>query len=208
MRSEVIGFRTNAARAFQNPWLAVGVMRALIRGWLYGIKYRILGRRVVIGRRFRVVGRLDIQGPGTVIFGDDCTVVGSRLAPVTPYTHSSEAILKFGNHVVLNGTRFGCQQRIEVGERSLLADARITDTDFHALDARGKHRWQTSGVTKPVLIGPNVWICAGAMILKGVTIGANSVVAAGSVVTDAVAPNVVVAGNPARVVKQLETNSN
>jgi acetyltransferase-like isoleucine patch superfamily enzyme len=208
MQLHVIGFRAGATRALQNPWLAIGVMRALVRGWLYGVKYRIQCRRVVIGRRFRVVGHLDIQGPGTVIFGDDCTVVGSRLAPVTPYTHSSEAILQFGNRVVLNGTRFGCQQRIEVGEGSLLADARIADTDFHALDARGKHRWQTSGVTKPVLIGPNVWICAGAMILKGVTIGANSVVAAGSVVTDAVAPNVVVAGNPARVVKQLETNSN
>jgi acetyltransferase-like isoleucine patch superfamily enzyme len=135
-------------------------------------------------------------------------VVGSRLSPVTPYTHSPEAVLRFGNRVVLNGTRFGCQQRIEVGEGSLLADARITDTDFHALDTRGKHRWQTTGITKPVLIGPNVWICAGAMILKGVTIGGNSVVAAGSVVTADVAPNVLVAGNPARVVKQLETSPN
>jgi acetyltransferase-like isoleucine patch superfamily enzyme len=78
------------------------------------------------------------------------------------------------------------------------------DTDFHMLDARGKHRWQTTGVSKPVLIGPNVWVCADAMILKGVTIGANSVVAAGSVVTADILPNVVVAGNPARVVKQLD----
>jgi maltose O-acetyltransferase len=205
---DVIGFRSSTARALQHPWLALGVARELVRGWLYGLRYRILRRRVVIGRRFRVVGHLDIKGPGTVIFGDNCMVVSSRLSPVTPYTHSPEAVLRFGNRVVLNGTRFGCQQRIEIGEGSLLADARITDTDFHALDTRGKHRWQTTGATKPVLIGPNVWICAGAMILKGVTIGGNSVVAAGSVVTADVASNVLVAGNPARVVKQLESSPN
>src|SRR5947208_13200379 len=94
-------------------------------------------------------------------------------------------------------------QRIEVGESCLLADARIMDSDFHALEPQGKLRWQTSGVAKPVIIGPNVWVCAGAIILKGVTIGANSVVAAGAVVARDVPPNTVVAGNPARVVKRL-----
>ena len=161
-----------------------------------------------IGRRFRVIGRLDIQGPGTTIFGDDCIVVGSRMAPVTPYTHLPEAVLQFGNRVVLNGTRFGCQQRIEVGEGCLLADARIMDTDFHALDAHGKHRWQTSGVAKPVIIGPNAWVCSGAMILKGVAVGANSVIAAGAVVTKDVPPYSVVAGNPALVVKRLAKAEN
>ena len=77
------------------------------------------------------------------------------------------------------------------------------DTDFHALETQGKHRWQTIGVTKPVVLGPNVWVCTGAMILKGVTIGPYSVVAAGAVVSGDVPPNVVVAGNPAQVVKRL-----
>jgi acetyltransferase-like isoleucine patch superfamily enzyme len=194
------------ASVYRQPGRALGAAGALLRGWMYRVKYQLLGRRLLIGRRFKVIGRLDIYGPGMVIFGDDCIVVGSRLAPVTPYTHSSEAVLQFGNRVVVNGTRFGCQQRIEVGEGSLLADARIMDSDFHAVDAPGRDRWQTTGVSKPVLIGPNVWVCAGAMILKGVTIGANSVVAAGSVVTDDVPPNVVVAGNPARIVKQLGKN--
>lgn len=190
-------------RAYSQPGHAITVAGAMLRGRLYAMKYQLLRRRVRVGRRFRVVGRLDIQGPGTVIFGDDCIVIGSRLAPVTPYTHSAEAVLRFANRVVLNGTRFGCMQRIEVGEGCLLADARIMDADFHALEPQGKHRWQTSGVTKPVIIGPNVWVCAGAMILKGVAVGANSVIAAGAVVARDIPPNVVVAGNPARVVKQL-----
>ena len=184
--------------------MALDVTRMLFGGWYYRVKYKIFGKQVFIGKRFRVEGCLDIRGPGTVIFGNDCTVVSSRMTPVTPYTHSSEATIQFGNRVVVSGTRFGCMQRIEVGEGCLLGDARIMDSDFHALEPQGKHRWLTSGVAKPVIIGPNVWVCAGAMILKGVSIGANSVVAAGAVVARDVPPNTVVAGNPARVVKRLQ----
>ena len=175
----------------------------LVRGYYVKVRCRIFKRQVLIGRHFMVEGSLEIRGPGRVVFGDHCTVVGSVRAPVTPYTHAPEAEIIFGNRVVTNGTRFGCRQRIEIGEGCLLADARIMDTDFHALDPQGKHRWQTVGKSKPVVLGPNVWVCAGAMVLKGVTIGANSVVAAGAVVTRDVPPNVVVDGNPARVVKRL-----
>ena len=55
-----------------------------------------------------------------------------------------------------------------------------------------------------VRIKKNVWIGAGAIILPGVTIGENAIVGAGSVVTKDVAPNTVVAGNPARFIKQLD----
>ncbi|HEX8899049.1 MAG TPA: DapH/DapD/GlmU-related protein, partial [Chthoniobacterales bacterium] len=56
----------------------------------------------------------------------------------------------------------------------------------------------------PVIISDNVWIGMNAVILKGVTIGENSVVAAGAVVTKSVPANVVVAGNPAVITKQLD----
>ena len=58
--------------------------------------------------------------------------------------------------------------------------------------------------TAPVKIGDNVWIGMNAVILKGVIIGDNSVVAAGAVVTKSIAPNTIVAGNPAIVVKTFE----
>ena len=61
------------------------------------------------------------------------------------------------------------------------------------------------GVTigKPIAIRKNVWIAAGATVIGGVTIGENSVVAAGSVVTKDVSPNTLVAGNPARVIRAI-----
>lgn len=57
---------------------------------------------------------------------------------------------------------------------------------------------------KDVRIKKNAWIGAGAIILPGVTIGENAIVGAGSVVTKDVTPNTIVAGNPARVIKQLD----
>lgn len=191
------------AQGWRNPVAALGVARMLSRGWYYRLQCRLRGQRVRFGKNFRVAGRLDIRGPGTVVFGNDCTVVATRLAPVTPYTHSPQAVIQFGHRVVLNGTRLGCSQRIDVAEDCLLADARVFDTDFHALESAGRRRWHTTGVTKPVTIGPDVWIGAGAMILKGVSIGAHAVVGAGSVVTREVPAWAVVAGNPARVVKYL-----
>ena len=58
-------------------------------------------------------------------------------------------------------------------------------------------------IGKPIVIERNVWIAAGATIVGGVTVGENSVVAAGSVVTRDVPPNTLVAGNPARVVRSI-----
>ena len=77
--------------------------------------------------------------------------------------------------------------------------------DAQALAPYFKHRPPRPKLkTAPVKIGDNVWIGMNAVILKGVTIGENSVVAAGSVVTKSVESNAVVAGNPATVVKRFD----
>ena len=58
-------------------------------------------------------------------------------------------------------------------------------------------------IAKPIVIERNVWIAAGATIIGGVTVGENSVVAAGSVVTRDVPPNALAGGNPARVIRSI-----
>jgi acetyltransferase-like isoleucine patch superfamily enzyme len=58
-------------------------------------------------------------------------------------------------------------------------------------------------IAKPIAIERNVWIAAGATIIGGVTVGENSVVAAGAVVTRDVPPNTLVGGNPARVIRSI-----
>lgn len=190
-------------RSLANPGAAIRTARAYARGEFYRRLYRVRGQRVVIGRSFRVWGSLEIRGPGTVIFGDHCNVVSSRMQPTTIFTHDPDAVIRFGDRVQLTGTRFGCARSIEIGDMAGLSDARIMDTDFHALEVYDQPRYNTRGVSKPIVMERNVWIGAGAMVLKGVRVGENSVVAAGAVVAQTVPANAVVFGNPARVVWRL-----
>jgi acetyltransferase-like isoleucine patch superfamily enzyme len=80
----------------------------------------------------------------------------------------------------------------------------ITDSDWHTVYDRTQ---RSPEQPTPVHIGDNVWLGDHATVLKGVTIGDNSVVAARAVVTRDVPANVIVAGNPARVVKELDPSA-
>jgi acetyltransferase-like isoleucine patch superfamily enzyme len=203
----VMNFTATLRKVRKRPFHALRVASLLGRGHYYRIKFRLLGRRVIIGRRFRVLGKLDIRGPGTVIFGDDCFVSSTYLQPTTPWTHAPDAVIRFGNGVGLAGTRLGCQGLIEVGNNCGLSDARILDSDFHNARDTSGDRQNSAAVTQPVVIGNNVWLGAGSMILKGVTIGDNSVVGAGAVVATHVPSNVIVFGNPAKVIWKLSSQT-
>lgn len=124
---------------------------------------------------------------------------------------------KIGDFTLLNGALIMADERVEIGQHCLVSwNVGIADSDFHPIDA-AQRRIDTMALapfysdrpprpelkTAPVIIKDNVWIGMNAIILKGVTIGENSVVAAGAVVSKSVPTNVVVAGNPAVVVKQL-----
>ncbi|MBW9199773.1 acyltransferase [Bacteroidales bacterium SW299] len=95
------------------------------------------------------------------------------------------------------------KDRIEIGENSTLAFrvTILTTANPNAPYNLLKNIYQP--VSKPVIIGDNVWIGACSVILPGVTIGNMSVVAAGSVVTKDVPPHVLVAGVPARIIKNI-----
>jgi acetyltransferase-like isoleucine patch superfamily enzyme len=129
-----------------------------------------------------------------------------------------EGLCTIGDFTLLNGALIMVEEKIEIGSHCLVSwNVGIADSDFHPLepaqrliDAHAlapffKDRPPRPKLkTAPVIISNNVWIGMNATILKGVTVGENSVVAAGSVVTKSVPPNVVVAGNPAIVVKKFE----
>lgn len=93
---------------------------------------------------------------------------------------------------------------VRIGDRVLLAPAVQIYTATHPLDASTRVAGLESG--QPVTIGNDVWIGGGAIILPGVTIGDRAVIGAGSIVTRDVPADVVVAGNPARVLRTLPTS--
>jgi carbonic anhydrase/acetyltransferase-like protein (isoleucine patch superfamily) len=99
------------------------------------------------------------------------------------------------------GSRISASDQITIGNGVMLANGSyVTDSDWHTIYDRTVRDDRAS----PVTIGDNVWLGDHATVLKGVTIGENSVVAARAVVTRDVPANVVVAGNPAKVVKELD----
>lgn len=120
-------------------------------------------------------------------------------------TDRPNAQLLIGDQVGMSGVIICASERISIGDRVLLgADCAIYDTDFHPLDAQARLVNDLSKVgVKPVVVGSDVWIGARAIVLKGVTIGDGAIIAAGAVVTRDVPPGAIVAGVPAKVVRQL-----
>jgi acetyltransferase-like isoleucine patch superfamily enzyme len=123
--------------------------------------------------------------------------------PVVLATRSPGARLHIGDDCGFTGTTLVAAERIEIGHRVAVgANTTITDTDFHPLNPLERQRDFLAGKHAPVIIEDDVFIGMHSLILKGVTIGKSSVVGAGSVVSRDVPPGVVVAGNPAQVVRQ------
>ena len=108
--------------------------------------------------------------------------------------------LKLGKNIIINkGATILPVGIVEIEDNVLIApDVKITTINHDLYDRHGKC------YMKKITIKNNAWICMGAIICPGVTIGENSVVAAGAVVTKDVPANTVVAGNPAKIIKKLD----
>ena len=115
------------------------------------------------------------------------------------------ARLVIGDHVGISGVIIYCTEEIIVGDHvNLGIGVRIYDTDFHPIDADARRRNEKNIINSaPIRIHDDAWIGANAIILKGVTVGARSIVGAGAVVARDVPSDTIVAGNPARVVKTI-----
>lgn len=109
--------------------------------------------------------------------------------------------IKIGKNVFINsGCCFQDQGGIEIGDNVLIGQQVVIATINHDLNPEKRKNM----LSAPVKIGNRVWIGAHATILSGVTVGDNSVIAAGAVVTKDVPENAVVAGVPARIIKRIE----
>lgn len=196
-------FNRSVKRLKKQPYLLLPGVIAYIRGLYYKVKFKVLLKRVKIGMHFRVYGRLIITGPGLVIFGKDCFVLSQMTKTVRITTQLPNSKVIIGDHVGLNGTSIVCYGRIVIDEYSNIADAYITDSSAHPLTTDRRLYTAADIPTDEVHIGKNVWISTHVVILKGVHIGENSVVAACSLVRKSLPPNIMAAGMPAEVIREV-----
>lgn len=141
--------------------------------------------------------------------GDDSALYGSLYV-------TSNGIIEIGDHFYLGNNSFiGAEQSIRIGRCVIISnDVRIYDNNNHPTSPKAREIMSLNGFSNdnwawhhaacaPVVIEDNVWIGQYSSILKGVTIGKGSIVATRAVVTKDVPPYSIVAGNPAKVVKQI-----
>ena len=112
-------------------------------------------------------------------------------------------MLSIGKNVGISGSTIYAMKEICIGDNTFIgANCKIVDSDFHAFDAGLYFSTDPRHVRmKPVSIGENCFIGMNSIILKGTVIGNNSIVGAGSVVCGCFPDNVVIAGNPAKIIK-------
>jgi acetyltransferase-like isoleucine patch superfamily enzyme len=113
------------------------------------------------------------------------------------------ASLQIGEHTIIGDrTHINCQTSISIGKHCAISwDVEILDSDMHTIVGEDG---QPLPNRVPVTIEDRVWIGTRALILKGVTIGHDSIVAAGAVVTNSIPPHCICAGNPAKVIRQIQ----
>ncbi|WP_133650558.1 sugar O-acetyltransferase [Paraburkholderia flava] len=121
------------------------------------------------------------------------------LAP--PFYTTGGLDIRVGRNVFINqNCTFYDLGGLDIGDDVMIGPNVSLITSGHPIEPSQR---RNGVIAKPIVIGKNVWIAAGATIIGGVTVGENSVVAAGSVVTRDVPPNTLVGGNPARVIRSI-----
>ncbi len=177
-------------------------------------------KKIIFGKNLRILGalpycKLPQQGKlilgNNVVLNSDCKNSATTLTTNVKFVTGYSGKIVIGDNCDFNGTCIVAYDEIEIGNYCQFASSSlISDNDFHPVNPewrlkqmKGEFYPFESISKKKITIGNNVWVGWGAIILKGVTIGDNSIIAAGSIVVSDVPKNLIVAGNPAKVVKQI-----
>lgn len=177
---------------------------------LKGVKY---------GKRIKLYDRLylTIANGGNLIIGDNFTMTsGDGINPLCRNIRAKvfidqDAIITIGNNSGLSSPCLWAKENITIGNNVKIGgDCIIMDTDAHNLDwqIRNGSTYNSvpetkTAISKPIIIGNDVLIGTRCIVLKGVTIGARTIIAAGSVVSKSIPSDCIAGGNPCKVIKYI-----
>lgn len=207
-------------------------MSSRLRNWLSEMRQGLRPSVRLLSRRSGSRGRFGASGPIQIALAPNCRIltpeervwIGLPLRGLSSPRHvRTILVVEPGGTLALDGVNLGRGCRIRVGpgatleigrgsylneESRIYVGSRVTigrncaiSWDVQIFDDDG-HGAGPPPYARPIVIEDNVWVGTRAMILKGVTIGAGSAVAAGAIVTKSCPPNSLIAGVPARVIRE------
>lgn len=152
-----------------------------------------------------------IRGEGQVVFGEQVNfgVINSPFfynSYVYIEARNDDSVVSFGKNIHINNAfSIISEKEVHINDNVLIGfNCTISDSNFHNLEWDKRHEAEPE--PKAVIICKNVFIGNNVTILKGVTIGENSIIAACSVVTKSFPENVIIGGCPAKILKRLESS--
>jgi acetyltransferase-like isoleucine patch superfamily enzyme len=213
---------------FQNQSLGELIKSALEKTLdaLILLRYRLQYPHVKFGSKVRIRGKFSIEGKGKVEIGNNCVFTSFEGKANKILLIDPSGCVTIGDHCFFNSTYLKVEGKghIEIGDHAyfnapqitatdsliqfkkqcMVSDATIFDTDYHSIQINRRNP-EVKVKSKSIVVEDNVWIASQSMILRGVTIGKNSVIGARAVVRKSVPDNVVVIGDPQQIVKELDT---
>ena len=153
------------------------------------------------------------NGGSTLKIGKNCTIKSSFLSNLIGLyqrtiivTRTKEAKIEIGNNVGISGATIYARKGISIGDNTLIGgNVKIFDNDFHPIDLESRNIDDKDSIgTREVVIGKNCFIGCNSIILKGTIIADGCVIGAGAVVSGKFEKvNCIIAGNPAKVIKEI-----
>ncbi len=169
---------------------------------LWGVQLRTIVKCVGLPRIERSCRGRIILGRRVCLRSARCSNIAGVFQPVSLGT-LNDGCIELDDYCGISGSTLVASKKIHIGKNVLIGvGCRIFDCDFHPTDPVARFRGE-SGKSAPVFLQDGVWLGAGVTVLKGVTIGSNTVVSAGSVVVRSLPANVIAAGNPAKEICKL-----
>lgn len=153
-----------------------------------------------VGSKVRLYGRPRIENGGRMIIGDRVRL--SSVVATLELATGDEGCLEIGENVFINyGTSISASRLVRIGrDTSIGTGCLLMDNAFHRVEPDRRDERPPSA---PIELGRNVWLGARVTVLPGVTIGEDSCVGTGSIVTHDIPPRVLAAGIPAKVIRSI-----
>ena len=181
--------------------------------FFYLTNFMVLKKSRVLFKSFKINGVIKISNVGHINIGDNFSANSGKNknaiggdTTLRLVVFKKEGVITIGDNVGISNSTLVCWDKIEIGNNVLIGGScKIWDTNFHSLDKEVRMGTDIfkDVKTAPIHIMDNAFIGANCIILKGVTIGLNSIIAAGSIVNKSIPANVIAGGNPCIVIKEI-----